>query len=428
MGGLATAKANVLNKSEGMAAGWEQVSLDERIVEMQSGFSCARELTVSHGVPHLRPFNIGIDGEIDLREVLNIPTDYRANIAAYELQPGDVLFNNTNSVELVGKTAIVRSPLRCGFSNHLTRLRIRDKNWLDSTWLALCLRTLWQRGFFAQHCNRWIGQAGFNPTKLANLAIPIPPIDFQRRIVARIEALLAEVKKARTLLTYMRHDAELLMKAALKEVFGHVRDGFEVARVPSHQAHRIDDVAKLERGKFSHRPRNDPRFFGGTVPWVQIQNLPRSYGKYITEYMNTLNDQGVAISKIFPKGTLVLSIAATIGAAGILSFDACFPDSLVGVTPEADSVDAGFLYWQLVFLRDHLDTIAPSAAQKNINLQILSRINLWTPPLEEQKAINNHLDSVQSYAAEIQQMLDQNTKILDQLEQSILEQAFRGEL
>jgi type I restriction enzyme S subunit len=226
----------------------------------------------------------------------------------------------------------------------------------------------------------------------------------------------------------MRRGAALVMKAALFEIFGNIRDGFEVAGVPQSQIKSISEAATLERGRFSHRPRNDPRFFGGRVPWVQIQNLPGGYRKYITEHMNTLNDQGVAISKIFPRGTLILSIAATIGAVGILTFDSCFPDSLVGIKPENSIIDSDFLYWQLVFIRDYLEEIAPSAAQKNINLQILSSINLWVPSLKKQKAINTYLDSFESSEGEMQQLLDQDEKLLDQLEQSILERAFRGEL
>ena len=169
---------------------------------------------------------------------------------------------------------------------------------------------------------------------------------------------MAELKRARILIDQMLSVMNHIMEAELAQVFGHIRNGFEVTGIPPDQIRSIDDVAKLERGKFTHRPRNDPQFFGGSIPWIQIQNLPGDYHKYITEYMNTLNDRGLAISKLFPKGTLVLSIAATIGALGILDFDACFPDSLVGITPNPSEIDPGFLYWQLLFIRRHLDTNA----------------------------------------------------------------------
>jgi type I restriction enzyme, S subunit len=276
---------------------------------------------------------------------------------------------------------------------------------------------------------------GIKLEELKGWTIPIPypddpqrSLDVQSRIVARIEALMTELKRARVLLGQMLSVMNHIMEAALAQVFGHIRNGFEVTGIPTDQIRSIGDVAKFERGKFTHRPRNDPQFFGGSIPWIQIQNLPRDYHKYITEYMNTLNDRGLAISKLFPKGTLVLSIAATIGALGILDFDACFPDSLVGITPNSSEIDLGFLYWQLLFIRSHLDTIAPAAAQKKINLQILSQINLWKPSDQEQKRIDIYLDELQSNLDKMKELLDQDAKLLDRTEQSILERAFRGEL
>jgi type I restriction enzyme S subunit len=219
MVGTSEQKTETTNGTWNGVEGWGQVVLDHTVIEMQSGFACSRKYSVSDGLPHLRPFNIGTDGEINLGEIINIPKDYRGDLSHYELVPGDVLFNNTNSVELVGKTAIVHDLLTCAFSNHLTRLRIRDKTRLEPAWLALCLRLLWKRGFFEQHCNKWIGQAGFNPTKLANVEIPLPHVDIQRRIVARIEALMAEMNRARELLDQMHQGVSLLIDAALGEVF-----------------------------------------------------------------------------------------------------------------------------------------------------------------------------------------------------------------
>lgn len=276
---------------------------------------------------------------------------------------------------------------------------------------------------------------GIKLEELKAWPVPLPfphnstrSLDIQHRIVARIEALLAELKEIRNLAAAIRRDTDRVMEAALEEVFGLIRNGFEVTGIPQDQIKPIGKVAQLERGKFTHRPRNDRQFFGGTTPWVQIQNIPKDYSKYITDYMDTLNERGLAISKLFPTGTLVVSIAATIGAVGILQFDAGFPDSLVGITADTSRIEPGFLYWQLCYLRDHLETVAPAAAQKNINLQLLNRINLWVPPIPEQKAINAHLNAIQAEIGDMRRLQAQDAKLLDQLEQSVLERAFRGEL
>src|ERR1043166_7765133 len=115
----------------------------------------------------------------------------------------------------------------------------------------------------------------------------------------------------------------------------------------------LESVARLERGKFHHRPRNEPRFFGGDHPWIQIGEIESS-DKYIRTWTQTLNDDGLAISRKFPRGTVLISIAATIGAVGILDFDCRVPDSIVGVTAFSD-IDSDFLYHYLGYVRTHLE-------------------------------------------------------------------------
>jgi len=277
-----------------------------------------------------------------------------------------------------------------------------------------------------------------NKGKMARVEVPVPypdepdrSLEIQQRIVTRIEALLAELRAARELHEKVVEDTGRLMHAVLEEVFGDIRQGFEVGNIPSDEIADIGDICDLRRGKFSHRPRNDPQFFGGPYPWVQIQNVPKEYGKYITTHMNTLNEAGLAISRMFPKGTIVISIAATIGAVGILAFDACFPDSLVGITPkpeEGEQMDTGFLYWQLSHVKSHLESVAPYAAQKNINLGILGQLQIWKPQEGIQRRINAYLNSVQDAVTDMHKTNKQDQDLLSDLEQSILAQAFRGEL
>ncbi|MCA1991964.1 MAG: restriction endonuclease subunit S, partial [Coleofasciculus sp. S288] len=148
----------------------------------------------------------------------------------------------------------------------------------------------------------------------------------------------------------------------------------------------LKDVARLERGKFSPRPRNDPRYYKGAYPWIQTGDVEAA-DKYIKTYRNTLNELGLAVSKMFPKGTLIITIAATIGAVGILTFDSCMPDSLVAITPKEEVSDTEFLYYLLLFLRKEVKARATQSAQANINLELLEPIEIPLPPLAEQKRI-----------------------------------------
>jgi type I restriction enzyme S subunit len=206
-----------------LPAGWDAAPLG-RLVEIQSGFACSKKNLVpaGEGVAHLRPFNVGTDGQVDLSEVYYIPSDFKHDVDAYAIEPGHILFNNTNSVELVGKSALVTQPMQCAFSNHIYRLALKQeaKPRLEPAWLALALRRLWAMSYFAEQCNRWIGQAGFNATKLKEVEIPLPPLDEQRRIVARIEVLFDRMAEARSLRGAAEEDANRLLDATLMDTLG----------------------------------------------------------------------------------------------------------------------------------------------------------------------------------------------------------------
>ncbi len=117
--------------------------------------------------------------------------------------------------------ALVREPMPCAFSNHIYRLALKEstKKRLEPAWLALTLRRLWAMGYFAEYCTRWIGQAGFNSSKLKEVEIPLPPLEEQRRIVARIEALFERTAETRHLRIAAEEETERLLPAALEEIF-----------------------------------------------------------------------------------------------------------------------------------------------------------------------------------------------------------------
>jgi len=155
-----------------LSEGWQWVRLGEIVLNVQPYFAFDNKKTINGDLLHIRPFNIGIDGELDLAQRVYISST-GVEKGLMQLEPDDVLFNNTNSVELVGKTALVREPLKAAWSNHVTRLRT-DTPKCEPGWLAFSLRALWLQGFFARNFNKWIGQAGFNTDALKATEIPLP--------------------------------------------------------------------------------------------------------------------------------------------------------------------------------------------------------------------------------------------------------------
>ena len=170
------------------------------------------------GTIQLRMNNVTTEGAWDWSSFIRIPTDETVR-NFYVLQPGDVVFNNTNSTELVGKTALFtehNEPVV--FSNHFTRLRT-DAQRLAPEYLAHWLLSLWKQGAFARLCDKWIGQSAVQRSKLLALQIPLPPLPQQKRIAERLREQLAEVERARASVAAQLQAAEALSGAFLRTEF-----------------------------------------------------------------------------------------------------------------------------------------------------------------------------------------------------------------
>lgn len=161
--------------------------------------------------------------------------------------------------------------------------------------------------------------------------------------------------------------------------------------IPQHwEIRRIKQVSKIFRGRFSHRPRNDASLYDGPYPFIQTGSVARA-DKFITSYTQTLNEKGLAVSKLFPRGTLCMTIAANIGEVAILDFDACFPDSVVGFLP-GQRLDRDFLYLVFGCLKPELLRDAPVNTQGNLNIERIGPTFIPFPDLTEQCRIREWID------------------------------------
>ena len=144
----------------------------------------------------------------------------------------------------------------------------------------------------------------------------------------------------------------------------------------------LEKLGTLARGKSKHRPRNDPKLLGGPYPLIQTGDVT-SASTYLTKFSTTYSEFGLQQSKMWPKGTLCITIAANIAETAILGFDACFPDSVVGFVPNED-VNIIFIKHQLDMLKEALNRKATSVAQKNLNLEKLASTMFIKPSFELQ--------------------------------------------
>ena len=145
------------------------------------------------------------------------------------------------------------------------------------------------------------------------------------------------------------------------------------------------------RGKSRHRPRNDAILYGGAYPFIQTGDI-RNADHFISEFSQTYSEIGLAQSKLWPKGTICITIAANIAETGILEFDACFPDSVIGVAPNPKLADVGYVEYLLQAFKDRLQARGQGSAQANINVGTFEDEQFPFPCVAEQKRIVLLLD------------------------------------
>ena len=187
---------------------------------------------------------------------------------------------------------------------------------------------------------------------------------------------------------------------------------------------RLPEIGELSRGKSKHRPRNDATLYkDGKYPLVQTGDVARA-GTFITTYTALYNDVGLAQSRMWEKGTLCITIAANIADTGILSFDACFPDSVVGFQPFVPELDVEFFKWYIDISKKNLEKYAPATAQKNINIDILSGLIVPLPPKNELKKITRKAKNILALCDSLSHELLQSKQYALQLMESVLQEAF----
>ena len=321
-------------------------------------------------------------------------------IERFSLRVGDVVFTkDSESPSDIGIPALVSETipgLVCGY--HLAILR-PNKKFICGSYLFYALvsdRSAYQFYLAANGVTRF----GLTLNGTKNVRIAFPPVSEQEKLAAFLDAKTSQIDaliaKKQELLDKLKEKRLAVITQAVTKGLNPkapMRDsGISwLGDVPSHWGVKpVKFLTKIVRGQFSHRPRNDPAFYDGEYPFVQTGDIARA-GKYVTAYSQTLNERGLSVSRQFPSGTLVMTIAANIGDMAIIDFPACFPDSIVGFIPESD-VDLDFLYFMFIAMKQRLMMTAVLNTQLNLNIDRIASIDTVAPPYDEQKKIVSLLD------------------------------------
>jgi type I restriction enzyme S subunit len=420
------------------------------------------------GVPVVNPQHYR-DGRIEPELEVAVSRAVADRMAAFALRAGDVVVARRGEM---GRCAVVRAAEE-GWILGTGSAALRPKPQLDSSFLAYFLRSPAPRRALTT-ASVGTTMANLNQKILRELECPAPPFAEQRAIVAAIETHFsrldaavaslnrakANVKRARASVLQAAVEGRLVpTEAALARAEGRdyepasallarILEERKAARQESGKRQKLcvselpeplppipegwcwatlPQLGEMDRGKSRHRPRNDARLLGGPYPFIQTSDVRRS-GGFIREHSATYSEFGLAQSRLWPVGTLCITIAANIAETGILTFEACFPDSVVGFLPWLGPIGARLVELFLRTKRAHLAELAPATAQKNINLDTLRSIAVPLPALAEQHRIVAEVDRRLSVLDALDATLDTNLARCVSLRQSILQRAFSGRL
>ena len=277
---------------------------------------------------------------------------------------------------------------------------------INSSYLDYCLKCR-NADMFNQFVKRGSRQGkSIDLKRWLTYQIPVYDKETQLDIVYRLEIALKLIKLREQQLQKLNE----LVKARFVEMFGdpvNNSKGLPELTLP--------ELGEFGRGVSKHRPRNDPKLLGGKYPLIQTGEVANSE-LYITSFENTYSELGLKQSKMWQSGTLCITIAANIAKTAILTFNACFPDSVVGFKANEKTNNVFIHYW-FSFFQAILEAQAPESAQKNINLKILSELKIIVPPIEQQNEFVAFVEQTNKSKFAVQKALDEAQTLFDSLMQ-----------
>jgi type I restriction enzyme S subunit len=396
--------------------GWKTLTLGE-LCKFENGDRGknypGRKAFVPSGIPFINAGHLD-DGEIDWHGMDFIPRDRFDILGNGKVQKRDLLFCLRGSL---GKFGVVDQDIEGAIASSL--VIVRPGEILDCDFLAAYFRSTLCAEMIAKYANG-AAQPNLSAKNLKEFKIPLPPLPEQKRIVAILDEVFAGIDAAVANTKKNLANARELFESYLNAVFTRKGEGW-VEKT-------LKEVSKdFGRGKSKHRPRNDPKLYGGKYPFIQTGDV-RNCNHIITESSQTYNDVGLAQSKLWPKGTICITIAANIAETGILEFDSCFPDSVIGIVVNDVITTNEYVEYLLQAVKARIKAKGKGSAQDNINLGTFEKELFPFPDLDEQHEIVESLNCLATDTQRLESIYQQKLAALAELKQSILQKAFAGEL
>lgn len=396
---------------------WNMTALSAVLIDAKLGFACGAD--PRDGVFQFRMNNITTEGQLDFSKKRRVPRDTRG-LDSFVVEPGDVLFNATNSPDLVGKSAFFSGYSESAvFSNHFLRLRPREGK-LDGRYLAQWLLLQFQRGVFHGMCRQWVNQATVNRDSLLALQIPLPSLPEQRRIADILNAAEELCAKRRAALVQL----DMLAQSVFFDTFG------DPATNPKGWA--TSALGDVLSAVYRYPTYYDITYVEQGVPEVRGELIQEDGGiitlKSRLRYISPVTSARFPLT-VLAEGDLVMSVRGTVGKVGIVPASlagANMTANLIRMAPNRSIIDPVFTwhFMQTASFKERLTRACSSTTILTIKAPDLKRLVIPVPPLPLQHHFARHIGAIRELGAKNRSSLAD----MDALFASLQHRAFRGEL
>ncbi|MXS83110.1 restriction endonuclease subunit S [Nitrosomonas oligotropha] len=394
---------------------WRETTVGNIVIDLQPGFAQKPGEEDEGTTPQIRTHNVSPDGKITFEGIKHISASVKEG-ERYTLKKGDVIFNNTNSEEWVGKTAVFDQEGEYVFSNHMTRLRVQ-RELVIPEYLASYLHQLWAIGYSKTRAKRWISQAGIETSALASFKIPLPTLPEQQRIVDVLrQAEAAQNQQLRRL------QLDLVIKSALDRL------------VLSSAKPEWEQLGTLVEARYGTSVSADATAESG----VAVLRIPNVMGGEVdTEDLKYVDLTQIELKRLSLTSADVLIVRSNgnpdyVGRSApitedIAKFAMVYASYLIRLRTDTTRLLPEYLsaFLNSAYGRAAMrNAIRTTAGQSNLSGENLTKVKLPVPPIAEQEWFRDFWLQVR----ELRQLIAKSESIANGLREALSVYALSGEL
>ena len=381
--------------------GWKKVKLGDILTAVDYGTAAKSDVTGKYPVLRMGNLENGYLLWDDL-----VYTSSEEEYAKYELKKGDILFNRTNSRDKVGKTSIYRGERPSIFAGYLIRLKVNNE--CDPYYVNYCMNS--KR--FAEFCKSVrtdaVGQSNINAQVLQTYEFSLPPIEKQKKIVATLSVWDSAIEKMEKLIKAKENSFNNLLKELI----------YSPAEKECWNIVKLGDVSEMSSGG---TPKSSvEKYYNGDVLWVSIADMTEQ-GMYIKDTAKKLTKLGVenSAAKIYPKGTVLYAMYASIGEVSIAEKEMASSQAILGIQVSNKLVNK-YLYYFLVGQKERIKLQGQAGTQSNLNAGMVKNLDIPLPSIKEQNRIIAVLDNGMNELSLLKQQLENYKRQKQGLMQKLL--------